>query len=59
MINNAPRQPGKYHQGLYVPQNKNKLMKANEKGGVYYRSSWEKKVCIYLDMNYSIVRWGC
>jgi len=59
MINNAPRQPGKYHQGLYVPQNKNKLMKANEKGGVYYRSSWEKKVCIYLDMNDSIVRWGC
>jgi hypothetical protein len=59
MINNAPRQPGKYHQGLYVPQNKGKLLKANEKGGVYYRSSWEKKVCIYLDMNEKVVRWGC
>lgn len=50
MINNAPNSPkknngeAKYHQGNYIPQNKDKVLKLNSKGGIYYRSSWEKKV---------------
>lgn len=47
MLNNAPNS-SKYHNGLYIPQNKDKLIKANTKGGVYYRSSWEKKKKKYV-----------
>lgn len=43
MINSAPRQNGRYQQGLFVPENKDKLIKANSRGGVYFRSGLEKK----------------
>lgn len=43
MINSAPRQNKKYNQGLFVPKNKDKVIKLNSQGGLYYRSSLEKK----------------
>jgi hypothetical protein len=57
MLNAKPNNAN-YNSGLYVPQNKNKVLKLNEKGGLYYRSSWEKKIMIYLDMKEEIVMWG-
>lgn len=65
MLNNAPNNPkkkdgtSKYHQGLFIPTNKDKVYKLNSKGGIYYRSSWEQKMCHYLDRNPDIVIWGC
>ena len=58
MINSAPRQPGKYKQGLYVPKHMNKLIKANSYGGLFYRSGLEHKMMIYLDSNENIRMWG-
>ncbi len=58
MINSAPRSQGKYKQGLFIPKNKEKLIKANSQGGVYYRSGLEHKMMIYLDNNEKIVSWG-
>lgn len=58
MLNSAPRQPGKYKQGLYTPKNKEKLIKANSYGGVFYRSGLEHKMMIYLDSNESVKVWG-
>ena len=64
MINNRPNAPKnkdgkqKYKQGLYVPQNKDKVLKLNSQGGVYYRSSWEYKVYLWLDLNEKIKVWG-
>lgn len=57
MLNSAPRSGGKYHQGLFIPENKEKLIKANGKGGVYYRSGLEHKFMIYLDRNSNVQRW--
>ncbi len=42
MINSKPSNSS-YHQGNYVPDNKDKVIKLNSLGGVYYRSSLEKK----------------
>lgn len=58
MLNSAPRQTSKYHQGLFVPLNKNKVIKLNSQGGLYYRSGLEQKMMIYLDNNSKIVNWG-
>ena len=58
MINSAPKQPTKYKQGLYIPQNKDKVIKLNTQGGLYYRSGLEQKMMIYLDSNESIIHWG-
>lgn len=57
MLNQKPTNTQKYHQGLYIPQNRDKLIKANNEGGVYYRSGLEKKMMIYLDLNDKISRW--
>ena len=46
MINSAPNNP-KYHQGVYYPKNKDKVIKMNALGGLYYRSSLEKKMMTY------------
>lgn len=48
----------KYHQGLYVPKNINKVIKLNDKGGIYYRSGWELRVMSWLDHNPEVVKWG-
>lgn len=58
MLNSAPRSGGLYKQGLFVPKNKEKLIKANSQGGVYYRSGLEHKMMIYLDNNESIRSWS-
>lgn len=58
MLNSAPKQTGKYHQGLFVPINKDKVIKLNSQGGLYYRSGLEQKMMIYLDNNAKIVNWG-
>lgn len=58
MINSAPKQPNKYKQGLFTPKNKEKLIKANSYGGVFYRSGLEHRMMIYLDSNENIKVWG-
>ena len=57
MLNSKPNND-KYHNGNYIPKNKDKVLKLNSEGGIYYRSSWEKKIMIYLDLNESIIKWG-
>lgn len=58
MINSAPRQGTKYRQGLYLPRNKDKIIKLNSQGGLFYRSGLEQKMMVYLDTNENIVFWG-
>ncbi len=58
MLNSAPKQPTKYHQGLFTPNNKDKVVKLNSQGGLYYRSGLEQKMMIYLDNNEKIINWG-
>jgi hypothetical protein len=58
MLNSAPKQNDRYRQGLFIPKNRDKLIKANSKGGVYYRSGLEHKMMIYLDNNESIKVWS-
>lgn len=57
MINQAPNN-SKYHQGIFYPKNKDKVIKLNALGGLYYRSSLEKKMMVYLDINEKIKFWG-
>ncbi len=57
MINSKPNNAA-YHQGNFVPTNKDKVMKLNSLGGIYFRSSLEKKFMIYLDMNEKIIKWS-
>jgi hypothetical protein len=58
MLNSAPKQPTKYKQGLFTPNNKDKVIKLNSQGGLYYRSGLEQKMMIYLDNNSKIKFWG-
>lgn len=58
MLNSAPKQSNKYHQGLFIPVNKDKVIKLNSQGGLYYRSGLEQKMMIYLDNNSKIINWG-
>lgn len=57
MINSKPNNSN-YHQGIYIPKNKSKVIKLNAQGGVYYRSSWEKKIMHWLDNKSEIEKWG-
>jgi hypothetical protein len=57
MLNSKPNN-SKYHGGNYIPKNKDKVIKLNTQGGVYYRSSWEKKIMYWLDHKKEIIRWG-
>ena len=57
MINSKPNN-SKYHQGLFTPGNKDKVIKLNSQSGLYYRSGLEQKMMIYLDNNEKIINWG-
>jgi hypothetical protein len=57
MLNSKPNN-SQYHQGLYVPKNKDKVIKLNSQGGLFYRSGLEQKMMIYLDNNEKISMWG-
>lgn len=57
MINNKPVK-GRTNSGNYIPKNIDKVYKTNSEGGLYYRSSWELKIMIWLDNNPDIVLWG-
>ena len=57
MINSKPNNKN-YNQGNYIPKYSEKVMKLNTQGGVYFRSSWEKKIMTWLDNNNSITKWG-
>ena len=57
MFNSRPNNSN-YHQGNYIPNNKDKVFKLNSGGGVYYRSSWELKIMTWLDNNPKIKMWG-
>ena len=56
MLNSKPNNSN-YNQGNYVPKNKDKVIKLNKDGGVYFRSSWEKKIMIWLDLKQEVVKW--
>lgn len=57
MLNSKPNNSN-YHQGNFIPKNKIKVIKLNNQGGIYYRSSWELKVMTWFDNNESISKWG-
>lgn len=57
MLNSKPNN-SKYQQGNFIPKYKDKIVKLNNQGGVYYRSSWELKIMTWLDNNKSITKWG-
>jgi len=57
MLNSKPNNSN-YNQGNYIPKNKDKVIKLNTQGGVYFRSSWEKKIMYWLDMKSEIIKWG-
>ena len=57
MINSKPNN-SKYNQGNFIPKNKDKVLKLNSQGGVYYRSGWEKQIMIWLDNHKDIHLWG-
>lgn len=57
MINSRPNNKH-YTQGNYLPVNRDKVIKFNAENGVYFRSSWERKVMIWLDHCDNVKRWG-
>ena len=58
MLNSAPNKTSKYKQGLFIPKNKEKCIKLNNQGGLFYRSGLEHKLMVYLDNNESVVHWN-
>lgn len=58
MLNVRPESNGKFSTGIFYPQNASKVIKLNDKGGLFFRSSWERKVMVFLDTNVNVVRWG-
>jgi len=57
MLNSKPNNSN-YHQGNYIPINKDKVLKLNAQGGIYYRSSWELKLMQFFDKNKKVVMWS-
>lgn len=45
-----------YHQGRFIPQNPQKYV--GDIAKIFYRSSWELRVMMWLDENPDIERWG-
>lgn len=46
----------KYKNGFYKPKNPEKYV--GDVNNIIYRSSWERRVCEYLDNNSSVVYWN-
>ena len=57
MLNSQPKNKN-YHQGNFIPKDKEKILKLNSQGGIYYRSSWELKIMTWLDSSSSVTKWG-
>jgi hypothetical protein len=57
MLNSKPNNKN-YHQGNFIPTNKDKVLKLNAEGGVFYRSSWEYKIMVWMDLKEEVVLWG-
>ena len=57
MLNSQPKNKN-YHQGNFIPKDKEKVLKLNSQGGIYYRSSWELKIMTWLDLSEKVVKWG-
>jgi len=57
MLNSKPNNTN-YHQGNFIPKYRDKLLKLNNQGGIYYRSSYELRFMKFLDMNKSVTKWG-
>jgi len=57
MLNSKPGS-SKYRNGNFIPKNKDKVIKLNTQGGLYYRSSWELRIMTWLDNNSDICKWG-
>lgn len=51
-----PNKPDKYQQGYYKLQNKDKYLGNPDE--IIFRSSYEKRFCIYCDLNPRIKNWG-
>jgi len=58
MLNSVPNGKGNYRQGLFTPTNTSKVYKLNERGGLYYRSSWELTAMKYFDNEPNVILWG-
>jgi hypothetical protein len=50
-----PKSKKSYTQGLFYPENKEKYMGSKLP---YFRSSWERTVCRFLDKCDAVVKWG-
>ena len=51
-----PNKGGRYKQEYYHPKNVSKYVGDPEK--IIYRSSWERKFMIWLDLNDSVLEWS-
>lgn len=51
-----PNKPGKYQQGYYRLQNIDKYLGNPDE--IIFRSSYEKRFCIYCDLNPRVKKWG-
>jgi hypothetical protein len=47
---------GEYKSGKFVPRNPDKYI--GDIHNIIFRSSWEKRFCIYCDTNESILKWS-
>lgn len=52
----GPNKNGRFKQEYYHPKNINKYIGDPEK--IIYRSSWERKFMIWLDLNDSVLEWS-
>ncbi len=57
-MNNRVPNNKSYHSGEFKPTFKSKVIKLNGNDSVIYRSSWEKRIMIWLDNNEKIKMWG-